>query len=73
MAEDAGPRPDALGGGPNANKTSSELFAMALPSPPEIDWYAMEQPWTVQTGGFTSAPEGDPIVLSLEVLRYLSE
>ncbi len=73
MAEDSGPRPDALGGGPNANKTSSELFAMALPSAPEIDWYAMEEPWTLKTGGYSAAPEGDPIAISLEILKYLSE
>ena len=71
MAEDSGPRPDALGGGPNASKTSSELFAMALPAAPEIDWYAMEQPWTLRTGGYSPAPEGDPIAVSLEVLDYL--
>ena len=71
MAEDAGPRPDALGAGPNANKTSSELFAMALPSAPVIDWFAMEEPWTMQTGGYSSAPEGDPIAISLEVLDFL--
>ncbi len=73
MEEDAGPRPDALGAGPNANKTSSELFAMALPSAPVIDWYAMEEPWTLQKGGYSSAPEGDPIATSLEVLNYLSK
>ncbi|MDE5998197.1 MAG: alpha-N-acetylglucosaminidase, partial [Muribaculaceae bacterium] len=71
MAEDSGPRPDALGGGPNANKTSSELFAMALPSAPVIDWYAMEEPWTLLKGGYTSTPEGDPITLSLQVLDSL--
>lgn len=72
MAADSGPRPDALGGGPNANKTSSELFAMALPSAPVIDWYAMEEPWTLRKGGYSSIPEGDPISLSLEVLAFLS-
>ena len=71
MEEDAGPRPDALGGGPNANKTSSELFAMALPSAPVIDWYAMEEPWTLRKGGYSSAPEGDAIDLSLEALALM--
>lgn len=73
MAADTGPRPDALGGGPNANKTSSELFAMALPSAPVIDWYAMEEPWTLRKGGYTSAPEGDPIEIAAEVLEFLEE
>lgn len=73
MDEDSGPRPDALGGGPNANKTSSELFAMALPSAPAIDWYAMEEPWTLRKGEYSSSPEGDPITLSLEVIDFLSK
>lgn len=73
MDEDSGPRPDALGGGPNANKTSSELFAMALPSAPAIDWYAMEEPWTLRKGEYSSSPEGDPIALSLEVIDFLSK
>lgn len=71
MDEDSGPRPDALGGGPNSNKTSSELFAMALPSAPVIDWYAMEEPWTLRTEEYTSAPEGDPVETALEVIEFL--
>lgn len=71
MEEDSGPRPDALGGGPNANKTSSELFAMALPSAPVIDWYAMEEPWTLLKGGYTAQPEGDAVDVALEVMEYL--
>ncbi len=45
---DAHSRPDtdALGAGPNANKTSAELFALALPTSPTIDRYALEEPWT---------------------------
>lgn len=73
MDEDSGPKPDALGGGPNANKTSSELFAMALPSAPAINWYAMEEPWTLRKGEYSSSPEGDPIALSLEVIDFLSK
>lgn len=73
MAADAGPRPEALGGGPNANKTSAELFAMALPSAPVIDWYALEETWTLQKGGYTSAPEGDPIEIAAEVLEFLGQ
>ena len=47
MADDTKPNYEALGGGKNANKTASELFAMALPHGPEIDWYAIEEPWTL--------------------------
>lgn len=72
MREDAGPRPDALGAGPNANKTSSELFVMALPAAPLIDWYAMEEPWTLLKGGYSSTPEGDPVRTALEALSLMN-
>ena len=45
----------ALGGGQNADKTSSELFAMALPKGPVIDWYALEEPWTRKENIYSSA------------------
>lgn len=71
MSEDAGPRPNALGAGPNANKTSSELFAMALPSAPVIDWYAVEEPWTLSKESYSSVPEGDPVEVALEIINSI--
>jgi len=62
----------ALGGGPNANKTSSELFAMALPKGPEVDWYAIEEPWTLKHNPYTAAPEGDPVEKAKKVIMFLS-
>lgn len=73
MEQDSAPRPDALGGGPNANKTSSELFAMALPSAPLIDWYAMEEPWTLRTGGYSAEAEGNAVDTVMEILDFLRE
>ncbi len=73
MAHNSQADPDALGGGPNANKTSEELFNMALPSGPVIDWYAMEEPWTLQHGGYTSAAEGDAIEIAREVMDMLTQ
>lgn len=67
------PDPDALGAGPNANKTSSELFAMALPSGPQIDWYALEEPWTLQTNPYSSTPEGSSIEVAKEIISFLTE
>ena len=66
-------RPDAsgLGEGPNSNKTSTELFAMALPTGPQIDWYAMEEPWTLRKNEYSASPEGDAIEISKEVIDYL--
>lgn len=73
MERNSGPDPDALGGGPNSSKTSSELFAMALPKGPEIDWYALEEPWTLKHNRYSSDPEGDPVELSLMVIDYLND
>lgn len=73
MRRNSLPDTDALGGGPNSNKTATELFVMALPSGPEIDWYALEEPWTLKKGGYTSSPEGDPIAIAKEVIEFLNE
>lgn len=71
MERNSQPDPDGLGGGPNSNKTATELFAMALPAGPEIDWYALEEPWTLKTEGYTSAPEGCPAEIAKEVMSFL--
>ena len=71
MEHHSKPDYDELGSGPNSNKTATELFAMALPSGPVIDWYALEEPWTLRKGGYTSTPEGDPIDLANEALKLI--
>ncbi len=67
------PQPELLATGPNANKTSSELFAMALPQEPQIDWYAMEEPWTLQQNTYTAEPEGDALAVARRVMEFLNE
>ena len=62
---------DALGGGVNANKTANELFEMALPKGPQIDWYGIEEPWTLQHNTYRSQPEGDAIDMAKEVIQFL--
>ena len=71
MDRNSRPDPSGLGEGPNSNKTSTELFAMALPAGPQIDWYGIEEPWTLGTGGYTASPEGDPIEIAKEIVNYL--
>jgi len=65
------PQPELLGGGPNANKTSAELFAMALPQEVKIDWYAIEEPWTTMHNHYSAKAEGDPVEMSKRVLDFL--
>lgn len=65
------PNEEALGAGKNANKTSSELFDLALPKGPQIDWYSIEDPWTLQHNIYSSRPEGDCISMAKEVVEFL--
>ena len=65
------PNEEALGAGKNANKTSSELFDLALPKGPQIDWYSIEEPWTLQHNIYSSRPEGDCISMAKEVIEFL--
>lgn len=71
MEANSCPDADALGGGPNASKTASELFRMALPSGPEIDWYALEEPWTQQHNPYSATPEGSPVDLAKRVAAFI--
>ena len=66
------PQPELLGTGPNANKTASELFAMALPQEVTIDWYVMEEPWTLQRNNYTAQPQGSPLEMSIRVMEFLT-
>lgn len=71
MAHHTQPDIDALGGGPNASKTASELFALAMPTGPQIDWYAIEEPWTLRHNVYTSQPEGNCVDVAREVVAFL--
>jgi len=65
------PQPELLGGGPNANKTSAELFAMALPQEVKIDWYAIEEPWTLQQNAYSAQPKGNALTVAENIIRFL--
>ena len=67
------PQPDLLGGGPNATKTAAELFQMALPQEITLDYYAIEEPWTLQHNPYTVAPEGSPVDVAKEVMDMLRQ
>ena len=73
MADDTKPNYDAVGGGANSNKTSDELFSMALPHGPVIDWYAIEEPWTLQHNSYSAQPEGDPVAMARKAAEMLRE
>ena len=71
MTAQTKPQPELLGAGSNANKTSAELFAMALPQEPKIDWYAMEEPWTLQHNNYSAQPEGNAVEVARKVMAFL--
>lgn len=71
MAQATQPNHEALGGGKNANKTSAELFAMALPHGPEIDWYAIEEPWTLKHNHYSATPQGDAVSMARKIMEFL--
>ena len=73
MADDTKPNYEALGGGKNANKTSSELFAMALPHGPEIDWYAIEEPWTLQHNQYSSKAVGNAVEMARMAMKMIAD
>ena len=65
------PQPDLLGGGPNATKTAAELFQMALPQEVTLDYYAIEEPWTLRHNAYTAAPEGSPVDVAREAMQII--
>ncbi len=67
------PQPELLGGGPNANKTSAELMVLARPQEVQIDWYALEEPWTQQHNAYSPMPEGSAVDVAAKVIGHLSE
>ena len=71
MARQMQPDTTLLGGGPNANKTSAELFQMALPQEVTLDYYAIEEPWTLQQNAYSPEPEGDPVDMARKAMDMI--
>ena len=67
------PNPEMLGTGQNSNKTADELFKMALPQEVEVDWYAIEEPWTLRHNTYSAAPEGDSVEMAKKALQLMTE
>ena len=72
MKAQTAPQPELLGGGPNATKTAAELFQMALPQEVKLDYYAMEEPWTLQQNPYTVAPEGSPVEVARQAMDLIN-
>ena len=63
------PQPELLGMGVNSNKTAEELFQMALPQEVVVDWYAIEEPWTLRHNAYSAQAEGNPVDIALDICK----
>ncbi|MCR5130605.1 MAG: alpha-N-acetylglucosaminidase [Prevotella sp.] len=63
---------DKLGNGKYKGLTTDELFKLALEQDVKLDFYAMEEPWTLQQNPYSSAPEGSPTDIARQICeKYL--
>ena len=44
---------------------------MALPQEVRLDYYAMEEPWTLQHNPYSAVAEGSPVDIAREVMQQL--
>ena len=65
------PNPEMLGTGTNSNKTADELFQMALPQEVTIDYYAIEEPWTLQHNAYGAEPVGSPVEMARKAMSLI--
>ena len=42
---------------------------MALPQDLDIDYYALEEPWTLRHNPYKAEAEGDPVEVAKEVIK----
>lgn len=65
---------EKLGNGKYKGLTTAELFALALEQDVKLDWYALEEPWTLQHNPYSATPEGDAISIAQEICKkYLHQ
>ena len=69
------PKPDMLGGGANSNKTSDELFQMALPQDVVLDYYPTEEQWVLNSTPrtYSSLAAGQPVDVARQAIYLLTE
>ena len=69
MVAKSKPDIEKLGSGKYKGLTTDELFALALEQDVKIDWYAQEEPWTLQHNRYSAQPEGDAVDIAQEICR----
>ena len=64
---------DKLGNGRYKGLTTSELFSLALEQDVKIDFYALEEPWTLQHNPYSPTPEGSAVEIAREICEKYFE
>ena len=47
------------------------VIRYSLPQEVKLDYYAIEEPWTLRQNPYTAAPEGSPVDIAREVMELL--
>ncbi len=63
---------EKLGSGKYKGMTTDELFKLALEQDVNIDWYALEEPWTLQHNPYSPQPVGQPADVAKEAISFLN-
>ena len=45
---------------------------MALPQEVKLDYYALEEPWTLQHNPYSARPEGDVVAIVNDIIKFIS-
>lgn len=64
---------EKLGAGKYKGMTTDELFKLALEQDVNIDWYALEEPWTLQHNTYSPQAEGQPADVAKEAITFLNQ
>lgn len=46
---------------------------MALPHGPEIDWYAIEEPWTLQHNQYSAKAVGNAVEMARMAMKMIAD
>ena len=58
---------EKLGSGKYKGLSTDELFKLALEQEVKLDFYAMEETWTLQHNSYSAQPEGNPVDVAKEI------
>jgi alpha-N-acetylglucosaminidase len=72
MEKASKPDLELVGEGHNSNKTADELMQMAKPQEISLDFYALEEPWTLDHQRYSEQPEGNPVDMAAKAMELIN-